>query len=357
MPHQLLRFHVHAFRWRYVWSEEFLALILATFVFVAPVMAATRFQERSLLMLTNEPSATTSYTVSFRYVGIEPVGSIDMLFCISPVPYDPCVTPPGLNVSNAVLSGQSGETGFSILSKSTNHIVLTRIPNTPTTPSSSYTLDNIVNPTSTTESFSIRLRSHGTTDASGPHINFGSVKGQVVTGIGLETQIPPMLIFCLAQEVEEGCLGTNDTYYTDMGELEPGSTLVARSQMAVGTNASGGFAITANGLPLSAGTSVIDGPTTPTESKPGTNQFGINLVANNEPAIGSDPEGTFANAIPASGYGIPNKFKYVSGDVIAFSPNVSLMKKFTVSYIANASESLRAGVYSTTITYIASGRF
>lgn len=326
-------------------------------MFVAPASAATRFQERSLFMGTNEPGVTTSHTVSFRYVGPETVGSIDMLFCVDPIPYNPCVTPPGLNVANTVLSNQTGETGFSILSKSQNHIVLTRVPNTPISSKSSYTFDNIVNPTDTNQPFSIRLRSHGSTDGTGQHINFGSVMGQVATGITIETQVPPMLVFCLAQEVEEGCTGTNDTYYTDMGDLDPQSTLVARSQMAVGTNASGGFAITANGVPLAAGTNVIDGPTTPTESKPGTNQFGINLVANSDPAIGNDPEGTFANAVPSPDYAIPNRYKYVPGDVVAFSPNVSLMKKFTVSYIVNASEDLKAGVYSTTITYIASGRF
>jgi hypothetical protein len=173
----------------------------------------------------------------------------------------------------------------------------------------------------------------------------------------LETQVPPMLVFCVAQQVEDNCVGTNDNFYTDMGELSSKTTLTAQSQMAVGTNASGGFAITANGIPMSAGTSVIDSPTTPTESKQGTNQFGINLVANNTPAVGEDPDGIWANAITSPDYGIPNHYKYVPGDVVAYSPNVSLMKKFTVSYIVNSSESLRAGVYTTTITYIASGRF
>jgi hypothetical protein len=90
---------------------------------------------------------------------------------------------------------------------------------------------------------------------------------------------------------------------------------------------------------------------------PGTNQFGINLVENTVPAIGGNPEGTWANAIPSADYGIPNKYKFVSGDVVAYSPNVSLMRKFTVSYILNSSKDLRAGVYTTTITLIASGRF
>ena len=356
MRHIFLRLHAFIFSWRHLLSEELLALVLVLLMFTAPV-SAMRFQERSLYMNSSVPGATTSYKVSFRYMSPQVVGSIDLLFCNDPIPYHPCVTPTGLDVSNAVLSSQTGETGYSILSKSTNHVVLTRIPGMITNASSSYTFDNIVNPTDTSQAFSIRLRSHGTTNATGPQIDFGSVRGEVTNGVVIETQVPPMLIFCVAEEVSEDCVNTNDTYYKDMGQLRSDSTLVARSQMAVGTNASGGFAITANGFPMSAGTSVIDSPTEPTESKPGKNQFGINLVANNAPAVGSDPEGTWANAVPSPDYSIPNHYKYVPGDVVAYSPNVSLMKKFTVSYIVNAKEDLKAGVYTTTVTYIASGRF
>lgn len=331
-------------------------MLLVLLMFTAPV-SAMRFQERSLYMNSSEPGATTSYKVSFRYMSPQVVGSVDLLFCNDPIPYHPCVTPTGLDVSNATLASQTGETGYSILSKSTNHIVLTRLPSTPTSTSSSYTFDNIVNPTDTSQAFSIRLRSHSTANATGPQIDFGSVRGEVTNGVVIETQVPPMLIFCVAEEVSEDCVDTNETYYRDMGQLSSDSTLVAQSQMAVGTNASGGFAITANGFPMSAGTSVIDSPTEPTESQPGKNQFGINLVANNAPAVGSDPEGTWANAVPSPDYSIPNHYKYVPGDVVAYSPNVSLMKKFTVSYIVNAKEDLKAGVYTTTVTYIASGRF
>jgi len=356
MGHLLIRFHAFIFSWRHMLSEEGAALLLVLFIFAAPV-AATRLQERSLFIQSDEPGATTSYTVSFRYATPQSVGSVDMLFCNDPIPYHPCVKPTGLNVSNAVLSHQDGETGFSILNKTANHIVLTRVPGMISNDPSTYTFDNIINPTDASQAFSIRLRTHETTDATGSQIDFGSVRSQVASGIAIETQVPPMLVFCVAQQVEDNCIGTNDNFYTDMGELSSKETLTAQSQMAVGTNASGGFAITANGTPMSAGTSVIDSPTTPTESKKGTNQFGINLVANNAPAVGEDPEGIWANAITSPDYGVPNHYKYVPGDVVAYSPNVSLMKKFTVSYIVNSSDNLRAGVYSTTITYIASGRF
>jgi hypothetical protein len=334
-----------------------LSVTLALLVFVTPTSAALRFQERSLYIGDSQPSAVTDYTISWRYMSPDAIGSVDILFCQDPIPYHDCITPAGFSATSATLTNQTGEVGFAISSKSANHIVLSRQSTAITSPLSSYTFSGVVNPSDESQAFAVRLRSHASTNATGPQIDFGSVRGQVANGVVIETQVPPMLIFCLAQEVAQNCVNTNDTYYTNMGTLEPTTTLVAESQMAVGTNASGGFAITANGSPPSAGTTAITPLQTPTVNTPGTNQFGINLVANNEPAIGDDPEGEWANALPSPEYSLPNRYKYVPGDVIAFSPNVSLMKKFTVSYILNAQPSLKAGVYTTTITFIASGRF
>lgn len=357
MNHKVFRYHSFFYEWRRLVSGEVLSLILAAFLIISPV-AALRFETRSLTMQSSTPGATTSYTISLQYMSPDPVGSLDLLFCNSPIPYDPCVTPSGLDVSNASLTGQTGESGFSVATQTTNHIILSRTPTMPlaTTPST-YTFSGIVNPTDTSQAFAVRLKSLGSTDGSGSEIDFGSVRGEVTNAIVLETQVPPMLIFCVAQQVNDNCNGTDETYYTDMGNLSPTTTLTARSQMAVGTNASGGFAITADGTPMAAGTNVIDSPTSPMPSQPGTNQFGINLVANTTPAVGNDPEGTWANAIAAPGYDQPNNYMFVPGDVVAYSSDVSLMKKFTVSYIVNSSKNLRAGVYTTTLDYIASGRF
>lgn len=345
-------------RWRYGGVVLLIVLAFVVSLTDAPLAAADRrMQNRSLYMSNTRIGDKASYTVSMQFMSPQAVGSVDLLFCVDPIPHNPCVAPAGLDASAAILTSQSGESGFSILSKTANHIVLTRLPSMIQATPSSYVFDNITNPTDTAQSFSIRMRSHAATDASGPQIDFGSVKGQVTRDIVIETQVPPMLIFCLAQQVEYNCTGTNGVNYSDMGQLNATLTLLAQSQMAVGTNASGGFTITANGGPLSAGTNVIASPAVPTVSQQGTNQFGLNLVANDTPVIGSDPEGQWANALASPDYSRPNHYKYVSGDVVAYSPNVSLMKKFTVSYILNSSPDLRAGVYTTTITYIASGRF
>lgn len=347
-------------------------LFVAFFVFSSGVFATivTRLIDRSLYIDNAIPSATANYTVSFNFNTLSSVGSIDFLFCVDPIPsepitpanpvdHHPCVPPTGLDVSGAVLSNQTGETGFSIATITSNHIVLSRTPSVVGSERSSYTFSNIHNPNAaaTAHSYAIRLSTYASTDASGPLIDLGSVLTQVNQAITLETQVPPMLIFCVAAAVDPECNSTSGGNYTDMGNLDPTQTLTATSQMAVGTNASNGFVITANGTTMAAGTHVIDNLVTPTASAPGNSQFGINLVANTTPALGADPDGSFANAIVSPNYAIQNEFLFNDGDVIATAPNVSLLRRYTVSYIVNSPPKLRAGVYTTTLTYICTGRF
>ncbi len=355
-----------------VWVQTVLLLVFSFAIFTSQAGAVIRFNNRSLFINDPTPGATTSYKVSFTYnnvaVPTTTVGSIDLLFCYDPIPsetlspenpvdHHPCVAPVGLDVSHAVLSDQTGETGFSILSASSNHIVLTRTPGAVNETPSTYTFDNIVNPTDTSQSFAIRMSDYASTDASGALINLGSILSEVTNGVTLETQVPPQLIFCLAQQVSQNCDQSTGGNYQDLGDVDPTTTLKASSQFAVGTNASGGFVVTANGPTMEAGSHVINALTTPTLSAPGNSQFGINLVENSQPAIGSDPDGAFTNAVAAPGYNTQNLFKYQDGDVVASAPNVSLVRRFTVSYIVNTPPDLRAGVYTTTITYICSGRF
>lgn len=346
--------------WREGWTELALVGLLVVFAFLAPAEASTRFTERSLYMNSTVPSAVTDWTVSLRYETPAAVGSLDLLFCEDPIPYMPCDIPPGLDVSQAILDSQLGEAGF-VIDQGThtqNHILLKRTSTMISTADvSHYAFKNITNPSNTTPAFSIRLKSLASSDGSGPQIDFGSVRGQVTDSISIETQVPPMLVFCLARQVELYCTDNDNTYYTDMGDLTDDATLVAQSQMSVGTNATNGFTITANGSPPAAGTTVIDEMSILGPSLPGQNQFGLNVVANTDPAVGTDPDGPFANGIPAPDYGVPNQYKYIDGDTVAYSPNVSLMRRFTVSYILNANKNLKAGVYTTTINFIASGRF
>jgi hypothetical protein len=344
--------HLHAF-------ETVLSLVACVIILTGQAAAVIRFSDRSLTINNANANATATYTLSMQYTTQTSIGSLRMQFCLDPIPYDPCVPPAGLNVENAILDSQTGETGYSITQRSSNELVLSRTPSVVVGggQQSTYVFSGITNPNETTNSYSIRLDDYASTDGSGDIVDLGSVETQLTTPVELETQVPPMLIFCAAQEVSDDCSTTDDNNYTDLGTLSSTDTLYTQSQMAAGTNASLGYVITANGTSMQAGTSVINSPTSPTASEPGTNQFGINLVANTEPDIGADPDISDDTAQPNPLYGQSNKYMYQDGDVVAEAPDVSLVQKFTISYILNSSPNLTPGVYNTTITYIASGRF
>lgn len=333
-------------------------VLLSVVVTTSPAYAVTRLLDRSLYTTSSEAGATADYTISFTYNTAAPTGSIDILFCIDPIPYMPCDVPAGFDISHATLTNQTGETGFSISVQTVNHIVLSRPPTSVSSETqASYTFHNVKNPTFQAHSYSARLATYATSNATGPITDLGSVVQQIVNSITIETQVPPMLIFCMAAYVSADCTDVGGGFYTDMGTLDPDTTLTASSQMGVGTNASSGFVVTINGTTMQAGASTIKAIDTPTPSIQGIPQFGINLRANDSPNVGADPDGDSANANPTPNYNTPNKFMFKSGDVIASAPNVSLVRRFTMSYVVNSPEDLRPGVYTTTLTYICTGRF
>ncbi len=358
---KLKRLSVGLLPHRLIVGQTLVLLVCAFIIFTAQAEAVIRFTNRSLFIYNPAPSATTQYKVSLTYnnagVYTTTVGSIDMLFCMDPIPTDPCQPPAGLNVSKATLSSQTGETGFSVLSTTANQIILTRSPSPVTETPSTYTLSNIVNPTDTTHSFAIRLSDYPTTDASGALVDLGSVLSESSQGVEIETQVPGILVFCVAQQVTADCNGTQSSNYTNMGTLSPTKTLTATSQMGAGTNASNGYAITVYGTTMEAGNNVIDALASPTPSAPGNSQFGINLVANTSPGIGANPIGGATNTSVAANYDTPNEFMFHNGDEVASASAVSFVKRFTVSYIVNSPPNIRPGVYTTTLTFICTGRF
>lgn len=107
----------------------------------------------------------------------------------------------------------------------------------------------------------------------------------------------------------------------------------------------------------------IDPLTTGAASSVGTEQFGINLVANTLPvAQGSDPapfpDNTFAFGEAAPGYDTPNTYKFNKTDIIARSlTNGWGQTDFTVSYIANIAPTTPAGAYSSVENIVITATF
>jgi hypothetical protein len=336
-----------------------LSVLLATgsFWIAQQHAAAIRFTNRSLFINSAVAGDTTTYTITYTYPAVRTVGSVRMLFCTEAIPYLSCDTPSGLSVSGAVLSTQSGETGFTVSSQTDNNIILTRPPVSASVIESKYTFTNVVNPNSP-QTFYVRLASFASTDASGPVLDFGSVASAITNEIGLVTQVPPYLVFCTGKEIPQDCIDPKGPNFEEFKDPTAQEAMATKSEMLAYTNARGGYVVIVTGRTLTSG--IYEIPSiqgTSEESIPGKGQFGINLTENTEPAVGADPVGPATNTSLNPTYTEQNKFLFGDGDVLVTSNGVTMRKKFTVSYVINIPPDQHPGVYSTTVTYICTGNF
>lgn len=323
---------------------------------VQPAQAA-RFTNRGMYINSARGGDTTFYTISLQYTTPNTVGSLRLEFCDNPIPSLPCNVPPGLNVSGGTLSAQSGETGFSIVEQTQNLIVLGRTPAATGPSLSTYRFDNMHNPNGDHQDFYVRITSHSSNDASGPLIDYGSVTATTTPEISLITQVPPILIFCVAEQINDPDCTDLEGHFENFGELRPTQTYTASSEIQARTNAFFGYSIAVTGTTMTSGVRSIPANTTPTESFVGVGQFGINLAENTSPDVGAPPTGPGTNGNVVSPYDTPNRFLFNDGDIVASSNGVTRNRKYTASYIVNVPANQPPGVYSTTITYVCTGNF
>lgn len=142
-----------------------------------------------------------------------------------------------------------------------------------------------------------------------------------------------------------------------LGTLSASAATTATEQFVVATNADLGYAVRISGTTLThANTSdTITAMSSATTSSVGTEQFGINLVSNSSPSVGSAPSGGTGAA--ATGYSTANNFKFVTGETIASASGPSANTTFTISFLANIGAQTEAGAYSTTLTLVCTGTF
>jgi hypothetical protein len=142
------------------------------------------------------------------------------------------------------------------------------------------------------------------------------------------------------------------------GSFSPASTATATSTFQVLNYTSYGYNVILMGNPprYNGHTITPMGTTAPEASQPGIEQFGVNLVQNDDPNdpsnpakhLGANPDyGQFGTALakPTANYNTPDKFRYVSGESIATSPKSSGLVKYTLSYIVNVAPLTPGGQY------------
>lgn len=120
-----------------------------------------------------------------------------------------------------------------------------------------------------------------------------------------------------------------------------------------------GYVVQIEGGPPKKGSHTIPGLTNEASSAVGTEQFGMNLVANTAPqSIGANPDqGQFGYGEAHTDYATPNKYRYRNGDIIASAPKSSGVTNFTISYLVNVAPLTEGGVYRTNQTVIVIGTY
>ena len=145
----------------------------------------------------------------------------------------------------------------------------------------------------------------------------------------------------------------------NFGTFSAGTTSVTTSTFEVSNYTSYGYIVQIMGTPPTNGAHTIAAMATSGPSQAGTEQFGLNLVANTSPtSAGANPDhGQFGFGSPTSNYGTSNSYRYVSNETIASAPKSSGYTIYTITYIINVDSLTIGGKYTGDQTLLCTATF
>lgn len=334
-----------------------LLLLVAPVLRLGSVYAVSGLSNRSIRLGDSRISISTSYDFQFDLTIAGNLGSIRFEFCSNdPLPLEPCTAPSGFDISGAALSNQTGETGFVIdPATTTNDLLLSRAPSAAITQTVTYDFSSVINP-DTAGTHYVRVLTYATNDGTGVSTEEAGLAFAIIGDFTVSAFVPPYLQFCVGITITSHNCATATGDAINFGTLTANSPKFATSQMAGSTNGVGGLAITLIGTTMTSGVHTITALNTRGPSIPGFSQFGLNLRDNSSPNVGINATGP-GTIVPIGNYDVVNEFVFNNGDQIANSPLSTEFNTLTASYIVNINEDQPPGVYTSTLTYVATATF
>lgn len=189
-------------------------------------------------------------------------------------------------------------------------------------------------------------------DANSANFNSRVSFGDLAVGVGRSTNFSARPGFITPDE--EFLELVVQTPAVDLGTLSTSTTGSGSAIFYVRSYINGDYVVSSNSPPPeSVSGSQLDPISSAAASTQGTEQFGMNLVANTSPVViganpAPQPDGTFANGTAATGYDTSDVYQYNQNDIIARSGAVGEawgQTNYTISYIANISGITEAGTY------------
>jgi hypothetical protein len=286
------------------------------------------------------------------------VKSLQIQFCTAAS--GACTTPSGFSASSSTLStqptGLGAASGWTVNAATAGSLRIVNASNV-TTSSGAVTVNwaGVVNPTATNTTYFGIITTYSDAAWTTP-IDSGTVALSTATQIQVALTVSEALTFCAGTSITGQNCGTISGNTVSLGNASTTATASGTSVLAASTNAGSGYSITVNGSTLTSGANTITALASGTASSVGTKQFGLNLVSNTTPAVGTAVSGGGTGAA-ATNYGTANAFRFGTGETVATVAVPTNANAYTVSYIANVDGVTPPGSYVSNLTYIATANY
>jgi hypothetical protein len=379
----------------FVLFASWLMVDLLIFTHVGAAQITTRS-----LHITNSAVGTrtagqnVTYSFSFTVPGAaSTVQSMDFQFCTTPLPGIDCNLPAGQSVTSAAISGSpTGLTGWA-LGTSGNapsntwangtsgvggrvRITRTNATNVAAPTAATIAFSGITNPTAANEEFFVRLVTYTDTGWTTSRDN-GTVANSTATQIDITAKVQEVLNFSVGVDGNSDnsvdAPGTVCSPLTEGGALDLGDTdgvlsfsqaYDAHSYFRVSTNANNGTIIYYAGDTLKFGTDdIAQIGATESISVPGTEQFGLAIDDSDTTTNGY----SLSEVVRDAGYdegdgtitaGGTAEFAFDVASLttpitIAAADDPIVCETGSVRYLGNIATTTPPGIYTTSISYIA----
>ncbi len=394
-------------------SRRTLSLIVAALLFAVAIIPMIRIQkaaayniptDRTIQMSTSAVSAAGQYTIAWKSASTTTVKGIVVDFCTSPIISNTCTSPGGsFTVGTPTVTSQTGISGFTAGSANSGRtLTLTSASGSAMSVGTqvSFILTTATNPTALGTFYARILTYANDTGADSPGsgaggytnsgtptvgnpIDAGGVAMSTAAQITITSKVQERLTFCVyTTGTGNDCTtksGTAVTLGDTNGVLDPAGPYVDRStKYGITTNAQGGAVVNLKGDTLTSGANTIAGLTTFAQSAAGTDQFGLCTYESAgsglsiDTAYDGDNVGTNAAACTGTtqtaGTGStggansayfnlnPTNTNSTYGQTIA-TKAAGTYSTGTIAFLGNVSNSAVAGIYTTTLTFIATGTY
>lgn len=345
---------------RLVVAASIFAIVAAPVFGIANSVHAAQMTGRVVTLSSSVPSASgVTYALSTAALPTTTaVKSMQIQFCTTPS--GTCTTPAGFSASSSTLASQptglGATTGWTVNAATAGSLRIVNASNATTSSGAvSVTWNGVVNPSTTNTTFYGIITTYSDSAWTTP-IDSGTVALSTATQIQVALTVGEALTFCAGTSITGQNCGTISGSTVNLGNASTTATASGTSVLAASTNATSGYSITVNGSTLTSGANTITALASGAASTVGTKQFGINLVSNTTPAVGSAVSGTGTGAA-ATNYGTANTFRFGTGETVATVGAPTNANAYTVSYIANVDGVTPPGAYTSNLTYIATANY